>query len=336
MKLINMSIGMTRKLGRHLHILVKYITISKTINILRAFKSYLLRETTLRSKPFILKVESSSFCNLRCLGCRDREIDFKEGNMPVQRYKDIIDELRGSLLEVVLYLWGEPFLNKSLTEMVSYATENKIGSVVSTNLHFMDQELADGLVKARLDKLIVCIDGVDQQIYERIRVGGNLKKVMENLQTVLKARKKNKSKYPLIEWQFVQTDFNGHQIKKAKEIAKRMGVDEFTVMEDLSARNFTEALKREKKKSRNIFEKRCPWLWFATNVQWDGKVYPCCHMARDIQYAVGEITDNATLVQNFNSKLYIESRERFSKNPPGNGSTVCYTCPYYNAQDTIK
>lgn len=330
MKLITMSIGMTRKLNRHLHILINYITLPKAINILRALKGYLLRETIIKSKPFVLKVESSSFCNLKCLGCRDRESDFDEGNMPLQRYKDIIDELKGSLLEVVLYLWGEPFINKKLTQMISYATENRIGSVVSTNLHFMDDELAEGLVVAGLDKLIVCIDGVDQATYQRIRVGGNLEKVMKNLKTVQEARKKKSSRYPLIEWQFVKTSFNDHQVEQAKEIAKKMGVDEFTVMEDLSARNFTEALKKEKEKSRSIFEKRCPWLWFATNVQWDGKVYPCCHMARDTKYSFGEITENVSLVENYNSRLYIESRKRFSKNPPLDGSTVCYTCPYYN------
>lgn len=338
MKLIKMSFGMIRKFNRHYRIQLRYLTFSKLVNLLKASKSYLLRETTISSKPCILKIESSSFCNLRCLGCRtDKSSEFVDGTIPIERYKAIIDELQDSLLEVVLYLWGEPFINKNLVQMVRYATDKNIGSVISTNLHFMSEETAKGLIESKLDKIIICIDGMDQQTYERIRIGGDHAKVMENLHTLVNVRSELKSKQPMIEWQYVLTDFNAHQVPEAKELAKKLGVDEFTIMEDLSPRNFDEALKREKKRNKNILEKRCPWLWFATNIQWDGKIYPCCHYARNTNYSVGQVTDDVPFIQSFNSEQYIQSRRRFSKNPPEvRGKNACYICPFYNTSNSKK
>lgn len=327
MKIINMNFGILRKFDRHFRIQLKYLTVKKFFNILTALTEYLFCARKLKSKPFLLKIEPSSFCNLKCLGCRTGvEDNFKDGTMPLERYKEIIDELGSSLIEVVLYLWGEPLINKKIIEMVSYASEKNIGSVISTNVHFLTKEVSEGLVRAKLDKLIVCIDGLDQETYEDIRAGGNLEVVMKNFYTLLETRKESGARYPLVEWQFIRTDSNEHQIEEARALAAKKGVDVFTVMEDLSKRR-DQKNKSTSGSKKSLLDKRCPWLWFALAVQWDGSIYPCCHYARDEKNRFGQMSETS-LCESWNSDPFLKSRAHFSDSSLKE-DTVCYKCIHY-------
>src|SRR5690554_6052607 len=105
MKLIKMDFGIVRKFDRHLRIQLRHLTLRKSINVISAMVNYLFNKRKIASRPFLLKVESSSFCNLQCLGCRtDKSEEFKDGTMSLERYKSVIDELGKELIEVVLYL----------------------------------------------------------------------------------------------------------------------------------------------------------------------------------------------------------------------------------------
>jgi len=332
MKIQSMNITYTKKLMRHLIVYLRRITLRRSVNILLAVFSYIFRLSRVPCSPFLLKIEPSSFCNLRCLGCRSEtgKIDFDEGIMSFADYEKILAASHKYLLEIIFYLWGEPFTNKKLPDMIELASRYNIGSVISTNLHFMSADIADSLVRSSLDKIVIAIDGLDQETYQRIRAGGNLEKVFGNLDILLAARRKQQSPYPKIEWQFIKTSFNEHQIARAQQMASEKGVDVFTIMKDLSGRDNEPSFKQEHVAANRKLLTACPWLWTSLAIQWDGSVFPCCHIAKFRKYVFSDIAKARSLKEIWNTPPFVESRKKFALiNAKKQGSTRCFGCWLY-------
>ena len=110
--------------------------------------------------------------------------------------------------------------------MVRYASDKKIYTATSTNAHFLTKENAEKTVQSGLDRLIISIDGTTQEVYENYRIGGKLEKVLEGTKNIIQAKKRLKVSKPHIIFQFLVVRPNEHQIQEAKELAKKLGVDE--------------------------------------------------------------------------------------------------------------
>src|SRR5436190_7909022 len=100
-------------------------------------------------------------------------------------FKRMIDELASNLLYLVFYFQGEPYLNPEFLDMVEYASSKKIYTATSTNAHFLNDENARRTVESGLDRLIISIDGVTQEVYEKYRVGGSVEKVLAGAENVI-------------------------------------------------------------------------------------------------------------------------------------------------------
>lgn len=327
MKLFDMNYRLRDKVDRHMSIIFRHLTLKRFINISLSLLEYSFRMKHLNSKPFLLKIEPSSFCNLKCLGCRTEveKFKFKHGMITYHNFESIIEGLKDYLVEVSLYIWGEPLMHKKeICKMVELLSKHNIGSVISTNGHFLSKDIADGLVDAGLDKLIIAIDGTTQDSYSKIRTGGHLELVMNNLAILAQSRIKKRSTTPLIEWQFIRTDFNKDEIPVALETARQFEVDYFTLMPDWGRRESDQNTKQARSKAHKSRMKVCRWLWFAAAIQWNGDIYPCCHVARDERNSFGR----REMLQCWNSEAYKTSRGKFAYfNRYKKGDTVCFRCP---------
>jgi MoaA/NifB/PqqE/SkfB family radical SAM enzyme len=105
--------------------------------------------------------------------------------------KEIIDNHAGHAIVAILYFQGEPLLNPQWSEIVRYASEKRMFTILSTNGQFLDHENCEKIVHSGLNRLIVSADGVDQATYEKYRVSGNLDKIVKGLQC-LRALKEGK------------------------------------------------------------------------------------------------------------------------------------------------
>ena len=92
--------------------------------------------TNLTSLPYKLIVDPTNACNLGCplcptgLGASER----KKGILKFGDFKRIVDESKDYCIELHLYNWGEPTLNKDLIKMINYAHQNKIWKIGITLL----------------------------------------------------------------------------------------------------------------------------------------------------------------------------------------------------------
>ena len=78
--------------------------------------------------------------------------------------------------------------------MLAYAKKKRIYTATSSNGHFLDDENARKLIESGLDRMIISMDGTDQETYEKYRSGGDLKTVKSGIENILKWRKKLKTK----------------------------------------------------------------------------------------------------------------------------------------------
>ncbi|MCJ7509039.1 MAG: radical SAM protein [candidate division Zixibacteria bacterium] len=290
---------------RHLLSFFRHNTLKKMANLARAEWEIRRGRTVLRSKPYMIKIDPISFCNLSCPGCpsafKSRTSD--NGKMDFELYRKIIDELKDYLYKVSLYAWGEPLLNKEIYKMIGYATQNNIGVVVSSNMNVFSEQHAEQMVNSGLEHLIVAIDGATQESYSRYRIGGSLEKVIDNLRILKETKRRYKSKFPIVEMQFLLTEENQSEIPAIKELSSKLEVDRLI---------FKSFYDEEKSRLSSPFAKKrknkCHWLWQSMVMLWDGSVTPCCF--KNSKPKVGSVvTDSISQVRN--SQIYVKSRELF-------------------------
>ena len=142
----------------------------------------LLRLKRVYGLPYHVVLDPTNVCQLKCPFCGTGER--RPSMLKFDGFKKIIDEIGKTCINLELYNWGEPFLNKDVLEMVSYAS-NKYGTYVriSSNLNVRNDELNRDLVLSGLNTLTISLDGASQETYEKYRVAGSFDKVIENFET---------------------------------------------------------------------------------------------------------------------------------------------------------
>ena len=114
-------------------------------------------------------------------------------------FKKIIDELQEDLVYLILYFQGEPMLHPSFHELVNYASSRNIYTICSTNGHYLDEKQCEKLIRNGLSRLIVSIDGAEQDSYSAYRIGGNLEKVKTGVSRLASIKKIHSANKPLVE-----------------------------------------------------------------------------------------------------------------------------------------
>jgi len=185
--------------------------------------------------------------------------------------------------------------------MVKTATKKNIYTATSTNAHYFDDSTAKETIESGLDRLIISLDGTSQETYEQYRIGGDLNKVIEGTQRVIKWKKKLKSKTPHIRFQFLVVKPNEHQIKEAVDLGNELGVDDvvFKTAQIYDYKNGSplipdnEQYSRYKKTNtgyilKNKLLNQCWKMWQSCVITWDGKIVPCC-FDKDAKHQLGNL-----------------------------------------------
>lgn len=167
--------------------------------------------------PLDVIAESANVCNLRCVMCFHVDDDLPVSQttsvpfMTMETFKKIVDDCAKNDLPALKLSWrGEPMLNRNFTEMLRYAKAKGILEVTSlTNATLMNETICREIVAARLDQLIISIDGFTKETYEKIRVGADYDVVMHNVMTLLKIRKN--ARKPFIRIQYTESAVNRHE-----------------------------------------------------------------------------------------------------------------------------
>ncbi len=288
-------------------VMLSKLTPRKAGNALLVWLSYRLSRTFKQSfhwgDPISLSIEPTTSCNLRCPQCPSglrsfsRPIGMLQGNL----FERLVEEQKHTLWYMTLYFQGEPYLNPEFLDMVRYASKRGIYTATSTNAHYLTPENAKKTIESGLNRLLISIDGVDQDAYGKYRVGGSLQKVLDGTRNLIEARKQSGKKGLRIIWQFIVFAHNEHQLPAIRTLAKEYGVDELAIKtaqiydyaegSDLLPQN--EKYRRYTEMSagfviKNELLDHCWRMWQSCVITWDGKVVPCC-FDKDATHQLGDM-----------------------------------------------
>lgn len=323
------------------------LSLRKIINACKVELSLIFHPSRPWGWPVHLMVEPSTFCNLQCTLCPVTVgLDRPQGFMDLSLFRKLIDEVGEYVFTLLLWDWGEPFLNPQIFLMIAYAKKKGIKVISSTNGHlFIQAEQADAVIHSGLDTLIFAMDGVTQETYQRYRQGGSLESILQGIRTVVARKRTLGSPTPLVNLRFIVMKHNEHEIPRLRELARELGVDALTlktlnpgsqnpydaeealshddfVPQDLRFRRF----KNVEGNGQRVRMKKnpCKLLWNNPTIHWNGSVSPCTYDPRE-KYSLGSLA-NASFKEIWRGQAYREMRRQFGSN--WEKIPVCRDCSY--------
>jgi len=254
--------------------------------------------------PPLLQIEPSSFCNYRCVFCFMTDNTFNKkssgymGKMKFETYKKIIDQIENKIEFVTLASRGEPFACPDIVKMLNYSSGKFLNFKINTNASLLDEKKIHAILSGAVTTLVISADAADKELYSKLRVNGELSKVIKNIELFNKIKNAHYSENKIV------TRVSGVKITDKQnfvDMTKTWGslVDQVAFVDYNPWENSYDA-------EENDLETPCSDLWRRMFVWWDGIVNPC-----DVDYKsnlkVGDI-DNKSVSQIWNGKQYNKLR----------------------------
>lgn len=216
--------------------------------------------------PVDVIIETIALCNLKCVMCPQDSLTRPRGQMNVDLFKKIIDEVSAAAKETKIWLaiMGEPLLCSRIIEMVEYTTAMGLPVHLNTNAMLLNKQMSSFLVEAGVKQFVVGLDAMDADTYSKIRVNGDGKTVKKNTLDLLEIADN-------VVVQFIEMEENTDQMEAFKDywlgkgaivkIRPRLGWGKgvpATNLEDFTPERFP-----------------CGWLNRTVSIHWDGNVAQC-------------------------------------------------------------
>lgn len=286
-------------------------TIKYYQRLIQMFYHYRKKSVVLPYFPVRLWIEPTSFCNLQCIMCPNKDLKKEEkGYMDFELFKKIIDEVATFAFEVHLLHRGESLLHPDFFKMVNYAHQAKLTTKFHTNGTLLNEEKSYQLIESGLDQLSFSFDGFDKKTYESIRIKGNFDKIVNNIIQFLEIKKKLKSKKPytiieLINFPELYQKIDKTTKEKFLNNFKGLPLDKIEIKE---IHNWAGLLPEIKKDFKNYSP--CTFLWQALIIFWDGSVVPCTQDFHGY-YTLGNVR-NSSLAQIWNNPKMMNLRQKIA------------------------
>jgi len=269
----------------------------------------------IKNKPVTAQIEPTSECNLACRMCIRKKAGVPFGSMSFENFKKILDSL-DSLYKLGLSGQGELFLNKELFDMIEYANKRGILVNLNSNGTLLTGDIIDKICKADIGEIGISVDSTNKERYEKIRIGANHEKLLDNIKNLVEALKKNK-KSTIVTITPIIFKNNIDELPEFVELANKLGVKKigFQTLQtkenyiksygkDMKAQIVKEMKKLNEKmaEAKNLAEKYgmtlifdeeespgCIWPWRGIYVTWDGDVTACCKIVETNDFSLGNI-----------------------------------------------
>lgn len=292
--------------------------------------------------PEKLRIDASTFCQLNCKSCYMRLHDsgtMGKGYLSFENYKNLLDEAP-YIKEVELSNSGEIFLNPDLIKIMEYSYNKgiRLTAFNGTNFNSVSDEQLISMVQYKFHGLTISIDGASQRVYELYRVNGDFNKVIENISRLNFYKKRYKSDYPYIRWQYIIMEHNELDIPKAKQLAQELGItihfkltwdSEYQPRHIELLRNETgltyltrnEYLQKKSKVYLGMIQ--CRQIFLSPQINWDGRLLGCCGPFRDdFKINVFEVgLENA-----LKFPLFVNAKKSLLYDEPMSCECPCFKC----------
>jgi MoaA/NifB/PqqE/SkfB family radical SAM enzyme len=292
--------------------------------------------------PTAIQLDACSVCQLECPLCPSTEgiLIIGKGSLAFEDFKKLIDR-NPWIREVCFANKGEIFLNKELAQILQYAYGKNVSLNMNhgVNLNHASEETLEALVRYQIASLRVSIDGITQETYQRYRVGGNLKRVIENIRRINHYKAKYHSSKPALVFQFIPFGHNEHEMEGARLLARLLNMqisfrlnrmpDVFAVQDHERVMRYVGYVDRDEylaRNGKNYLRCVCYQMWNKPYIAWNGKLFGCCQNVWGI-YSDNVFVDN--LVDCINNEKMQYARELLMGSKPPRTDIPCLKCRAY-------
>ncbi len=125
-------------------------------------------------QPLRINIDPCDLCNFKCDFCfQSKSKDFKGCVMTDEIFFRVIDQIKefaDPINVIQLFCLGEPFLNKNIPLYIKTIRETNAAKEVkiTTNGSLLSHTLIDELIEAKLDELVISLNGLSDTDFFRI------------------------------------------------------------------------------------------------------------------------------------------------------------------------
>ena len=217
--------------------------------------------------PIYAQIGIADPCNHKCVMCPDHPPEenasattdaafaLTPGLMSLSQYKEIIDDYKSmDTYRIELVGQGEPMLNKSAIDMITYAkTQGMFVRMVSNGSRIFEKE-ARAMVDYGMNHLQISLNAGKPMTYPLIHVTESPEKyikVKTNLRYLTDYKKSQNKLLPHLRLSFVITNRNCFELKEMVEAAHEIGADE-AKFEYAAVHEGTQCLKLTEEEFRKV------------------------------------------------------------------------------------
>lgn len=282
--------------------------------------------------PYVIYIESSSFCNLECKFCPQHisPDHIVKKNMTIKTFSKLISDIKKFKTKPKVMRFcglGDPLFNKEFIKILEIAQKSNAVEKLEliTNGLLINDKLIPELAK-NLDRIIISIEGLNSEDYQEFALRKvNFEKFVENLKSL--SLQKQKAKLHIkIHNSAVQT--KERQIKFYEifsEIADEIYIENLVNLwpEVTSNLGIESGHRFDGGDLNNV--KVCPQIFKSMQINSDGRVIPCCIDWKGINI-IGDVNNeslndiwNGEKLKNLRNKHLEGKRHEFS---PCKGCTM--------------
>ena len=288
----------------------------------------------LRNLPEVFAIESTNYCNLRCVMCPRGEPDIMTrplGNMSDTLFKKIVDEADFFTEPCWFHWFGEPLMHPRLFEQIAYAKNRGVPNLgISTNATLLNFKRAEAILQSPLDTVMIAIDGTRKETYEKIRISSTFtfEEVCENVRDFLALRKRQGKRAPRTILSIIVMEETKAQLAEFRHEWEGRGADEILFKNYVTWANqsqeFVQLAPAEARDhlTQAVREFPCFFMWESVVIGWDGRVVPCC-FDYDATVTLGDL-NTQSLRDIWNSERYVTLRKKELEGR--NDTPLCRNC----------
>lgn len=277
--------------------------------------------------PSHIQIETvAGLCNYRCNMCLIQYYNRIKGIMNNETFSEILIKLQPYLIHQRFLSFcglGEPLIDKNIHEKIEIAKRLGFRGIgVYTNAGLLTEEVSRKLLDAKLDTLLVSIDGFTSRVQGVIRIGSRLDEIVANVECFIALREVKNSKTRIL-IRFTRQELNKHEeddfYRFWKSRIKRESGDtiSFYNVHNIGGHLLIKTGLTNNKLSDDLLDEikrrklRCSEIYERLLINSDGSISFCCGDQFG-QYQIGNIFDDDP-IKLYNSPYYVSYREAIDR-----------------------
>lgn len=289
-----------------------------------------------KSKNYNIIIETTNFCNARCIMCPHVSMKRSTKNMDDLTFNKIINQIQKEGINpnaFILNGFGEPLIDPKIIDRIKLIKKEFPNSKIKfySNLNLANKTLVRKIIRSGLDEINISLNGYDAKSYQQV-MKINYKKTIENLKNLIKFKKEIGADIKIR----ISMTLVKQNEKTVQKFIKRWApkVDSVSVNK---VHDYNGSVHNINDKFKINFKKiafPCRYLWDTIIINVDGEIGLCC-LDYESQYKFGNIKSQQILKSFYSPKFESIRKQHLQlKSKDIKICSQCYT-PYKNGVEWL-